>query len=132
MNHLETTKHMYEAFARGDVPAILACLHEDVEWEYGVISHDVPWYQARRGRSEVMGFFESLAALTWHKFEPKSFLAADDLVVVLIDADYTVTATGGRVVYEDAIMLWRFDDQGLVRRFAHRVDTHQAWLACRR
>jgi hypothetical protein len=33
---------MYEAFARGDVPAILACLHEDVEREYGVISKNVP------------------------------------------------------------------------------------------
>ena len=37
MDHLETTQHLYEALARGDVPAILACLHEDVEWKYGVI-----------------------------------------------------------------------------------------------
>jgi hypothetical protein len=90
----------------------------------------VPWYQARRGRSAVSGFFESLAAVEWHQFNPKTLLADDDLVVVLLDADYTVTATGGRIVYEDAVMIFRFDKDGLVERFAHRVDTHQAWLAC--
>jgi ketosteroid isomerase-like protein len=130
MNHVETTKGMYAAFARGDVPAILERLALDVEWEYGVISNDVPWYQARRGRAEVVGFFQSLAAVEFHQFEPKVYLAHNDTVVVLLDADYSVKATGKHVVYEDAVMIWKFNDVGQVTRFAHRVDTHQAWQAC--
>ncbi len=48
MNHVETVQQMYEAFGKGDVPAILAHLASDVEWEYGVNSTDVPWLQLRR------------------------------------------------------------------------------------
>jgi len=129
MNHVEATKAMFEAFARGDVHAILERLAPDVEWEYGVISHDVPWYQARRGRAEAARFFQSLAAVEFHQFQPKAFLGHDDTVVVLLDADYSVKTTGKHVVYEDAVTIWKFNAAGQVARFAHRIDTHQAWLA---
>ena len=47
-----------------------------------------------------------------------------------MDADYTVKGMEGRVVYEDAVMIWHHDANGDVCRFAaHRLDTHQAWLA---
>jgi ketosteroid isomerase-like protein len=130
MNHVEVTKAMYEAFTRGDVQVILERLAPDVEWEYGVVSNDVPWYQARRGRAEVVGFFQSLAAVEFHQFQPKAYLGHDDTVVVLIDADYSVKATAKHVVYEDAVMIWKFNAAGQVARFAHRLDTHQAWRAC--
>jgi ketosteroid isomerase-like protein len=129
MNHVETIKSMYEAFARGDVQGILERLAPDVEWEYGAISHDVPWYQPRRGRAAVVGFFRSLDAVEFHRFQPKAYLGHDDTVVVLLDADYSVKATGQHVVYEDAVMIWKFNAAGQVARFAHRVDTHQAWRA---
>lgn len=35
MSPIETVRQIYAAFGRGDVPAILACLAEDVDWEYG-------------------------------------------------------------------------------------------------
>jgi ketosteroid isomerase-like protein len=128
-NPLETTKFMYNAFAHGDIPALMECLSPNIAWEYGVISHDVPWYQARQGLTGVGEFFASLQAIEFHKFEPTVFLQEGNTVVVLLNADYTVKATGLRVVYEDAVMLWKFDASGQVTQFAHRVDTHQAWLA---
>src|SRR5262245_21721900 len=124
---------MYEAFGRGDVPAILACLADDVEWEYGANSTDVPWLQPRRGRAAVGGFFESLAAIEIHKFVPKAImdvLIVDKPVVVsLVDLEATVRATGRRWLEEDEVHIWHFDANGKVRRFRHRVDTHQTWLA---
>ena len=35
MSNLATVQGIYAAFRRGDIPAILECLAEDVVWEYG-------------------------------------------------------------------------------------------------
>jgi hypothetical protein len=81
--------------------------------------------RARGGR----GVFRGVGRSRVPTVEPKSFLAGDNAVVVLLDAEYTVKATGRRVAYEDAVMIWRFNAAGEVVRFAHRVDFHLAWLA---
>jgi ketosteroid isomerase-like protein len=104
-------------------------LADDVEWEYGVNSTDVPWLQPRRGRADVGKFFESLAAMEISKFVPNHVLSQGDLVVALVDLDAKVKATGQRVVEEDEVHIWYFDDRGRVRRFRHRADTHQHWTA---
>jgi len=129
MSNADVVRGIYDAFGRGDVPAILAQLADDVEWEYGVSSTTVPWLQPRRGRDAVPGFFELLVgAIEIHRFEPKQLLADGDLVVMIIDFEFTVRATGRRVVEEDEAHLWRFAD-GKVTRFRHRADTHQQQLA---
>jgi ketosteroid isomerase-like protein len=131
VNHVETVQQMYEAFGKGDVPAILAHLATDVEWEYGVNSTDVPWLQPRRGRDQVMGFFEALAAIEFHSFVPTTFLSNADVVVVLLDISATVRATGKPVEEVDQVHIWHFSPQGEVIRFRHRADTHQQWTALR-
>jgi ketosteroid isomerase-like protein len=125
----ETVRQIYQAFGRGDVGTILVHLAEDVEWEYGVTSTDVPWLQPRRGREAVAGFFQSLAAVEIHSFQPKVLLESGGVVVALIDLDATVRRTGARVVEEDEVHIWHFNPAGRVRRFRHRADTHQHWAA---
>jgi ketosteroid isomerase-like protein len=130
MANTETVQQIYTAFGRGDIRAILERLADDVEWEYGVNATEVPWLQPRHGRAAVAGFFQSLAALEFHRFEPKTFLESGSVVVVLIDLEATVKATGQRIVEEDEAHIWHFDARGQVCRFRHRVDTHQhraAW-----
>ena len=58
-------------------------------------------------------------------------LSDGDLVVALIDVEYTVKATGRRVTEEDEVHIWSFDASGQVTRFRHRVDTYQHLLAYR-
>lgn len=129
MSHADTVRGIYEAFARGDVAAILEPLADDVEWEYGVNSTTVPWLQPRRGRDAVAGFFQAFgSAVEIHRFEPKELLEGDGLVVAIVDLEFTVRATGRRVVEEDEAHVWRFAD-GKVTRFRHRADTHQQQLA---
>ena len=124
MSHTEVVGRMYAAFGRGDVPAILAELHDDVEWEYGVSSTTVPWLQPRRGPAEVPAFFQALGSLTTiHRFEVKALLESGDLVVAVIDIEFTVNATGQRVVEEDEVHILRFRGDKVVR-FRHRADTH--------
>jgi len=129
MAHVGTVQEIYQAFGQGDVPAILGHLAEDVEWEYGVNSTNVPWLQPRRGRAHVSEFFQALAAVDIKGFQPKTFLESGNVVVVLVDLDATVTATGRQVVEEDEVHIWYFDSAGKVRRFRHRVDTYQHWKA---
>jgi uncharacterized protein len=131
MSHAQTVQQIYESFAKGDVPAILARLAPDIDWEYGGTSTDVPWLQPRRGRPAVGGFFEALLALDFHAFTPKTILESGPTVVVLVDLEATVKATGRRVAEVDEVHIWHFNDDGLVQRFRHRCDTHLQWQAYR-
>lgn len=129
MGHKETVQEIYEAFGRGDVPAILDRLDDAVEWEYGTQPGEVPWLQPRHGKAGAAEFFASLAGLEFHNFVPKAILEGDGLVVALVDVDATVKATGKRFVEEDEVHLWHFNDAGRVVRFRHRVDTYRQWEA---
>ncbi|MCW5610812.1 MAG: nuclear transport factor 2 family protein [Rubrivivax sp.] len=132
MSPIETVRHIYAAFGRGDVPAILACLADDVAWEYGQPPHPAPWLQQRRGRAAVPGFFDALLSnVEFHRFEPKRQLADGLLVVGLVDFEATVRKTGRKVIEVDEVHLFHFNEAGQVLRFAHRADTLQhasAWL----
>ena len=112
VSNLATVRGIYAAFGRRDVPAILEYMAEDVVWEYGLNSTDVPWLQPRRGRHDVARFFESLAGVDFARLEA------------------TVKATGRQLVEEDEVHIWHFDASGRVARFRHRVDTLQHQLAC--
>lgn len=129
MSNLETVPSLYNAFAQGDIAAILECLAEDIEWDCSIGPNPVPWLQPRRGRSEVAGFFESLGELDFHRFEPRVFLEGDDIVVVLLDVQTTIKATGRLVDEEDEVHIWRFNSTGRVSRFTHKLDTLRVWAA---
>lgn len=129
MSNIQTVQRIYEAFGRGDIPAILGQLAEDVAWEYDKEDAGVPWLVPRRGRAEVAKFFEALAALDFQQFLPKTLLASGNVVVSLNDVAFTVKATGKRVVEEDEVHIWHFDAQGKVSRFCHKTDTLQSWRA---
>lgn len=128
MVHAQTVQQIYEAFGRGNIPAILEKLDESVDWEYGART-DIPYLVHRSGRNEAAGFFEALSAFEMHKFQPKTLLENDNVVVALIDVELTVKSTGKRVAEEDEVHIWHFNDAGLVSRFAHKIDTHAHWLA---
>jgi ketosteroid isomerase-like protein len=130
MGNRETVQAMYEAFGRGDVPAILERVSEDVRWESfpnGNAGQDagVPWLAERRGRDGVAEFFAIVGeAHEYHSFECKAVLADADetYVAALIEIDVTVRATGHRL-RDEHIHLWTFGDDGLVTALQHHVDT---------
>lgn len=131
MSNLEKIRQLYAAFERWDMPAILEHMAEEIEWEYAVPSVDVPWLRPRHNRAEVPAFFASMGAFELHRFQPKTFLESGDVVVVLIDVDLTVKATGERIIEVDEVHIWRFDAEGRIAGFTHKVDTHRHWMAFR-
>jgi hypothetical protein len=127
MSNIETVQEIYAAFGRGDVPAILGRLADDVRWDHwpdgsGAQRHGVPWLAERTGREDVAGFFAALSALDIHEFAPHTFLEGDGMVAAINAFDATVIATGTRFRDVD-VHLWSFGADGRVTEFRHVVDT---------
>jgi ketosteroid isomerase-like protein len=123
MSNAETVQQIYAAFGEGNISAILSHLADDVDWEYGQGPNDVPWLQPRRGRDAVGAFFEALQGMEMHKFAPTRVIDGGDVVIALIDVEFTVKATGQRVSERDEMHLWRFNADGKVAGMRHGVDT---------
>jgi uncharacterized protein len=130
MSNIQTVQSIYEAFGRGDIPAILERLHPDVEWEHDSVAHGIPWIVPRRGRAEVGKFFESLQALDFHLFQPVALLEGPSMVSGIIRMEATFRGTGKKITDLEA-HLFTFDEAGRVTRFRHFADTHQHLLATR-
>ena len=128
MSNVQTVQAIYEAFGRGDVPAILDLMSDSVEWEqwegYNTGQDaGVPWLVHRSGKDGVAGFFAALAeGLEVHSFEPVNLLEGGGQVAATISIDGTATKTGERFQDEE-IHLWTFDESGKVTGMRHYADT---------
>src|SRR5438094_881101 len=83
--NIAVVKQAYGAFGRGDIPALLALLDENVDWQPIVGTNPpVPTAGRRHGRADVGRFFEAIGKnLTFSLFEPREFVAQGDKVVAL-------------------------------------------------
>lgn len=130
MHTIETVKAIYAAFGRGDVPAILEKIADQVGWEYGWTEHEVPWLVPRKDKQGVAAFFGVAAtALAFERFEVTHIVGDERLVVALTDLDARVVATGKLIRERGEAHIWHFDPQGRVIKFRHGADTLQQWRA---
>ena len=125
-NNIATVDSIYEAFGKGDIPAIIDYLADNVQWEQWADNSaqkaGVPWMQARKGKDGVFEFFRIVGELSIKDFRVLSVMGNGSQVAAefIIEAD--VPATGGH--YRDEEMhLWTFDEQGKVIRLRHYTDT---------
>jgi ketosteroid isomerase-like protein len=125
MTPRETVHAIYQAFGRGDIPAILATLADDVAWEAWADNSaqkaGVPWMAPRRGRAGAMQFFELVAQFQIHEFKVLSIMGNEQQVAVefIIEA----TAPSGRRYRDEEMHLWTFGSDGKVTRLRHYLDT---------
>jgi ketosteroid isomerase-like protein len=98
MSNTETVRAIYEAFGRGDVPAILALLADDVDWNNDrVYSRECPWNGNFQGKANIPGFFQAVGEnLTLGVFNPHTFVAEGDHVMVMLRVEGTSTRTASR------------------------------------
>ena len=131
MSNVQTMGEVYEAFGRGDIPAIVERCAKDVRWEHWSTGNaaqeaDVPYMKERSGREAVAGFFEDIEAdFEMHSFNPHTFLEGDGVVAVVIEVELTVRSTGTRV-HDEEIHLVEFNASGEMTRFRHFLDTAKA------
>jgi ketosteroid isomerase-like protein len=122
----DTIGGIYAAFGRGDIPAILATLADDVMWEdwrrpSSAQRAGVPHLVARRGPDEVADFFRVIGGWAFDEFQVLDVIGAGRQVAAEVVARWSMP-NGGRVADEE-IHLWTFDDAGKVARFRHYCDT---------
>jgi uncharacterized protein len=118
---------LYAAFGRGDVPAILDRLANDVSWDgdwadnyaqrEGRIEHFLP----RRGHAQVAEFFAVVADQKIEEFTVQRLLVGDDAVVAQVVLQATLP--GGGRVRDEELHLWRFDGDGKIVALRHYIDT---------
>ena len=96
----------YEAFARGDIPAVLEMLGEDITWH---VPGRSPLSGDYRGHDDVLGFFRRSMELS----EGTLQVALDEVVA---DGDRVVAITtvsaqrNGRTLSTPEIHCWRVAD----------------------
>ncbi len=96
----EVVQQGYEAFGRGDIPALLDLLTDDVEWTLQGPSV-IPFAGTRHGREGVAEFFSLLdETLEFEQFEPREFVAQGDTVVVVGIERSLSKATGHTIEHE--------------------------------
>ncbi len=125
MSNVDSVKQIYEAFGRGDIPAIVGKLDANVEWDVEIATSGVPWLQPRRGAQNIPGFFESLAPLSFQKFDPHTFFADGNKVFALIALEVTHAPSGKRYSFPYEGHLWHFNDGGKIVKYQHVTATAQ-------
>jgi ketosteroid isomerase-like protein len=123
--NLATVGQIYEAFGRGDVPAILALIAEDCAWESWLANSaqaaGISYLQPRRGPAGVAEFFAAVGQFEIDRFEVLDMFAGGEKVAVevLIEA----RAPGGGRFSDEELHLYTLDESGKVTRMRHYVDT---------
>lgn len=125
MSNTDIIKGVYQAFAEGDIPGVLAAMHPNIEWNE---AENFPYADGNpyKGPQAILdGVFmrlgsewENFAAVPDHMFGP-----GDDIVLVLGRYSGTVRATGKSVDAQFAHVWWLID--GRITRFQQYTDTAQ-------
>lgn len=121
-----TVAAAYEAFGRGDVPSLLNLLADDVSWDADWADNSaqnagVPHLQPRRGKAEVVEFFQMLAGYTFHDFTVLDLMGSDTHVAAIIEVDITTPA--GKRVQDQEVHLWTVGADGKLAALRHYLDT---------
>ena len=96
--NIEVIHQAYAAFGQGNVPGVLAMLTEDVSWSTPGPPDLIPYAGLRKGHEQVAGYFEAFGgAVEVTEFEPQTFFAEDDMVVVLGYYAFRVKSTAKAV-----------------------------------
>ncbi|CAM3667958.1 nuclear transport factor 2 family protein [Smaragdicoccus niigatensis] len=93
--NLRVVEDAYAAFGRGDIPALLSHLTDDIDWAVDTESAIAPWHGERHSLAEVAAFFTDLNnSLEFDEFTPTSMTANDNEVIAVISSRNRSRETG--------------------------------------
>lgn len=122
-NNTETVRAFLETFSAGDVPGILAALHDDARWW---ISGAVDGFSGDKSKSEMgalLGGVTDIYVGGALKLTPTIFVAEGDRVFV--EADGYAELTNGRIYSPTSAFLFEVKD-GLITSIKEYLDTKHA------
>ena len=117
---VEVIKGMYEAFGRGDVPAVLGAMAGDIEWNE---AEGMPYGGVYRSPEAVAQnvFGPLLDDVPDFALQPEEIIASGDTVVTVVRYTGTGKATGKKLDLP-VVHVWQVRD-GKVARFRQFADT---------
>jgi ketosteroid isomerase-like protein len=117
---LQVIKDTYDAFGRGDVPAVLGAMAEDVEWYE---AEGMPYGGLHRGTEAVAGkvFGPLIADIPDFAVTPEEFIQSGDTVAVVVRYTGSGKETGRRLDLP-VVHVWDVRDDKIVR-FRQFADT---------
>jgi uncharacterized protein len=118
---LEIVQSVYAAFGRGEVPAILDLIADDVEWKF-CGSKGLPYSGIFRTKEAIAKWFASIPEVEEILiFEPREFIPAGDSVTVL-GWERTRTRPAGKVFETEWVHVFTARD-GQITRYWGMYDT---------
>ena len=123
MNKVETIRHVYDRFAKGDAPAILATFEKDIEFRLAEGHPYQPEGEPWIGGNEITEHFFKRAGEDWEdwRFHVDEVIETPDAVV--IEGRYSATyKPTGRHLDAQACHVWRFRNRRIAS-FHQYVDT---------
>lgn len=123
MDNVSLLKNLYDAFGRGDIPAVLGAMSPEVNWHEAESNPYMPSGAAWVGPDAVLNNLFMKLGGDWEGFSvhPKSFHDAGDSVIVEARYSGTYNATG-KSMDTQVCHVWDVKD-GKVTRFQQYVDT---------
>ena len=124
---VEVVQTAYAAFGRGDVPAILGLIADDVEWKF-FGSRGLPYTGTFRTKDEIAKWFASIPQVDdILVFEPREFIPAGDKVTVL-GFERAQARPSGKVFETEWVHVFTVRD-GRIARFWGIYDTEASAAA---
>ncbi|MDX1395573.1 MAG: nuclear transport factor 2 family protein [Gemmatimonadota bacterium] len=123
MSNVDIVAGLYDAFARGDVPAVLGAMHPEIHWYEAEGNPYEPSGEAWVGPDAIVENLFSKLGVDWGGFAvlTSSFHDAGDVVVV--EGRYSATHTGtGKPLDAQVCHIWTVQD-GRITKFQQYVDT---------
>lgn len=120
MSNLDSVKAIYQAFAKGDIPAVLGFLSREIDWTE---AEGFPYAGTYHGSGSVLTEVFMRLGSEWNGFAavPDEFIDGGDAVVALGKYSGTYKATG-KSFQANFAHVWKFQD-GKAIRFIQHVDT---------
>lgn len=119
--NVDAVQRCYAAVGRGDIPAVLDLLTDDVEWTLQG-PPAIPFAGTRRGKGGVAEFFSLVGgALEFHQFEPREFVAQGDAVVA-IGYEHSIVKPTGLTLRQEWVHVYTLKD-GKIATFRGFEDT---------
>ena len=120
MNNVELIKNLYQAFAAGDIPAVLQSFDENIEWTE---AEGFPYGGTYRGHQAIVENVFMKLATEWddYRVEPDEFLDTGDKIVALGNYSGAYKATG-KTMRVPFAHVWTVRDGKLIK-FVQYTDT---------
>ena len=129
MDNVTFVKSIYEAFGRGDVPAVLASMSPEVRWHEAEGNPYMPSGEAWVGQDALVKHLFTRIGAEWDGFtiHIKSVYGSGDHVIV--EARYSGTyKPTGKSIDAQACHVWTVKD-GKAAKFQQYTDTAQLQVA---